>query len=339
MSTSGVRATDAVAARIAAFRQQSRVRAGSLIISIFGDAVLPRGGRLWIGSLIRLLEPLGISERLTRTSVFRLAREGWLRIESHGRRADYLLTPAGQRRFEAASRAIYAGQPRAWDGRWRLMLLVGEIDGKLREQLRRALAWQGFGAIGPHCFVHPGANLDEVLHALATEGLAGHRDHLMPLLASDARYGLGANDAELVRSAWSLGALAQDYAEFDDRYQPLLDALQASRAAPAPAAMPAAIDDEHAFLLRTLLIHDWRRLLLRDPELPDMLLPADWPGQRARRLTQTLYRSLLPASERHLDAHLLRADGTPLRAGAGLEARFQGAAAAAGTPQALDSTA
>jgi phenylacetic acid degradation operon negative regulatory protein len=28
--------------------------------------------------------------------------------------------------------------------------------------------------------------------------------------------------------------------------------------------------------LRIVLIHDYRRLLLRDPKLPDVLLPAEW---------------------------------------------------------------
>ena len=56
--------------RLDDFRQQGRVQAGSLIISVFGDAVLPRGGRIWLGSLIRLLEPLELNERLIRTSVF-----------------------------------------------------------------------------------------------------------------------------------------------------------------------------------------------------------------------------------------------------------------------------
>ena len=36
----------------------------------FCDAILPRGGRVWLGSLIRLLEPLELNERLVRTSVF-----------------------------------------------------------------------------------------------------------------------------------------------------------------------------------------------------------------------------------------------------------------------------
>ncbi len=307
-----------VQARLQAQRQQSRVRAGSLIISVFGDAVAPRGGRLWIGSLIRLLEPLGINERLTRTAISRLAQQGWLRIEPHGRRADYQLTVAGQRRFEEASRAIYAAQPRAWDGRWRLLLLVRELDAKAREPLRRALAWQGFGQIGADCFVHPSADLDEVLQALATEGLADACAPLLPLLASDARHGLGDNDADLVRRAWNLAALAQAYAEFAALYGPILRALNADA-----AASPHGIEPDKAFALRTLLIQDWRRLLLRDPELPDALLPPAWPGRAARQLTQQLYHVLEAPSERHLDAVLQRADGSALpAAGAAARRRF-----------------
>ena len=298
-------ASTLVRARIDAHRQQSRVRAGALIISVFGDAVAPRGGRLWVGSLIRLLLPLGIDERLVRTAVSRLAKQAWLRIEPHGRRADYLLTDAGQRRFEEASRAIYAAQPRAWDGRWRLLLLVRELDAKAREPLRRALAWQGFGQLGADCFVHPGADLDEALQALVTEGLAEAPAQLLPLLASDARHGLGESDAELVRRAWNLDELAQAYAQFEACYGPIGRALHADGAA-------ESITPEDAFLLRTLLIHDWRRLLLRDPELPDVLLPAGWPGRGARQLTQTLYRGLLAPSERHLDGLLQRADGQAL---------------------------
>jgi len=131
--------SEALNARLDAFRQQRRVHAGSLIMSVFGDAILPRGGRIWLGSLIRLLEPLELSERLIRTSVFRLAKEEWLRPEAIGRRADYVLTPSGRRRFEEASRHIYASHAPLWDRRWRLILVVGELDLKLREQLRRAL--------------------------------------------------------------------------------------------------------------------------------------------------------------------------------------------------------
>src|ERR1700760_1992542 len=48
-------------------------RARSLIVTVWGDALAPHGGEVWLAGLIRLLAPFGINERLTRTSVFRLA--------------------------------------------------------------------------------------------------------------------------------------------------------------------------------------------------------------------------------------------------------------------------
>lgn len=288
--------------RLDDFRQQRRVQAGSLIISVFGDAILPRGGRVWLGSLIRLLEPLELNERLVRTSVFRLAKEEWLRTETVGRRADYVLTNSGRRRFEEASRHIYASHAPLWDRRWRLILAVGEFDPKEREHLRRALFWQGFGVLGSDCFVHPSADLTATFDALVAEGLSDHLGRLMPLLAADSRSGLSADDADLVRRAWNLDELAAAYAAFVATYLPILAELRNDR--------QATVGGEDAFLLRTLLIHDYRRLLLRDPELPDVLLPLEWPGQKARLLCKELYRRLEAASERHLDEFLTLADGT-----------------------------
>jgi phenylacetic acid degradation operon negative regulatory protein len=70
----------------------------------------------------------------------------------------------------------------------------------------------------------------------------------------------------------------------------------------------AAIDRERlseadAFTARILLIHHYRRVVLRDPLLPMPLLPRDWPGRAARTLCGEIYRALLPASEQWLDRH------------------------------------
>jgi phenylacetic acid degradation operon negative regulatory protein len=293
--------TSQILHRLDAFRQQTRIRATSLIISVFGDAIAPHGGRIWLGSLIRLLAPLGLSERLVRTSVFRLAKEGWLATETRGRRADYLLTPAGRRRFDEASRHIYASHAPLWDRRWRLILVVGELDAKERDSLRRALFWQGFGVLDASIFIHPSAELGAAFDALVAEGLAPLLGKLLPLLAAESRFELSASDNALVRRAWDFDELGQAYAGFVATYLPILAELRRDR--------HAAIAPEEAFLLRTLLIHDYRRLLLRDPELPDVLLPSDWPGQQARLLTRELYRRLFPPSERHLEVHLRLADG------------------------------
>ena len=74
-------------------------RAKSLIVTVWGDALAPHGGAVWLAGLIRLLAPFGINERLARTSVFRLTRDGWLEAEAHGRRSRYRLTAAGARRW------------------------------------------------------------------------------------------------------------------------------------------------------------------------------------------------------------------------------------------------
>ena len=294
--------TDLVAARIDQFRRLRRIQATSLIITMFGDAVLPRGGRIWLGSLIRLLEPLNLNDRLIRTSVFRLVKESWLSAETVGRRSNYALTPSGRRRFEEASRQIYSSRSPVWDRRWRMILLVNDIDNRQKEQLRRTLFWKGFGVVAGNCFIHPSADLAEALDALRAEGLESVLPGLMPMVAADFRSTLAASDADLVARAWDLTKLASDYAAFVATYQPILEQLRASP--------PQEGADEQAFLLRILLVHDYRRLLLRDPELPEVLLPADWSGHSARLLCKALYQRLEPLSDRHLEQMMRLADET-----------------------------
>lgn len=300
--------------RIAEFRQQARLKAGSLIISVFGDAVAPRGGRIWLGSLITLLAPLGLNERLVRTSVFRLSREEWLVAKPLGRRSDYMLSPSGEKRVAEATRHIYSSTTPFWDRRWRLIMTVGYLTTKDRERLRKSLIWQGFGMLSNHCFIHPSADLMEAFDALVAEGLANLIGKLKPLVAADpASFANAASDKDMVRSAWDLDHLALVYREFVQRYDPILQAYRQD---------PESTSDEDAFLLRVLLIHDYRRLLLRDPTLPDVLLPSGWPGQKARLLCNELYQRLLPASERHLDRHFQLADGRTPSSSEWLPERF-----------------
>ncbi|HET6519065.1 MAG TPA: hypothetical protein VFG47_04520, partial [Geminicoccaceae bacterium] len=67
-----------VAAQVEAFRRRQPVRAGSLIVTVYGDAIAPRGGTVSLASLTRLLQAFGLSAGLVRTAVSRLAADGWL---------------------------------------------------------------------------------------------------------------------------------------------------------------------------------------------------------------------------------------------------------------------
>jgi phenylacetic acid degradation operon negative regulatory protein len=287
-------------------RRGAPPRAIPLLVTVFGDAVLPFGGRVWLGSLIRLLAPLGVSERLARTAVFRLSREHWLRAEALGRRSDYLLTDFGRRQFEAAERHIYASAHGSWDGRWRMLaMLPAKWSAAEREHLRRSLAWQGFGQLDGNVFLHPSAPLEQTLAALDTEDYPRLREKIFALTGD----GPGEPHA-IVRAAWDLAELSRAYGAFVRRYRPL-----------APEAA-ARLAPESAFVTRTLLIHEYRRLLLRDPGLPGELLPADWHGREARALCARLYRALAAPSQAHLRAVLRTADGTRPALSRGFARRF-----------------
>ena len=118
----------------------------------------------------------------------------------------------------------------------------------------------------------------------------------------------------LAARAWPLDATADAYARFIAVFEPLHLALKAD----------LALTDLDALLARTLLIHAWRRIVLRDPLLPPEVLPFDWPGTPARTLCASIYRRLLSSSERWLDENAIGNDGERLRANPGVVgARFR----------------
>jgi phenylacetic acid degradation operon negative regulatory protein len=231
-----------------------------------------------------------------------------------GRRSNYLLTAVGRRRFEEASAHIYAAHAPQWDHRWRLVSVVGELDVRTREAVRRSFAWQGFGELSMGVFVHPSADLGACMESLQSDGLRAVLPKLLPLMANHAGLIHVGTDADMVQRAWDLDHLAQGYVGFLATYQPVLKEVQEmGRKSP---------DGATAFLARSLMIHDYRRLLLRDPELPAELLPPLWPGEQARTLCRTLYQRLLPASEAYLDQLLQLANGVVPAATTELAQRF-----------------
>jgi phenylacetic acid degradation operon negative regulatory protein len=100
---------------VAEFRSRRTLRTGSLITTVFGDSIAPRGGTVWLGSLIAVMRDFGINERLVRTSVFRLVQDGWLQSNQVGRRSYYSLTEEGRERFEQATHKIYGEPATSWD--------------------------------------------------------------------------------------------------------------------------------------------------------------------------------------------------------------------------------
>jgi phenylacetic acid degradation operon negative regulatory protein len=265
------------------FRSQRPIRGGSLLVTVFGDSIAPRGGVVTLGSLIQLAAPFGLTERLVRTSVARLAQDDWLVARRDGRRSEYRLTSRGQQRFAEATQRIYGKGPASWNGQWTLLVLPPN-GGKGRENLRDGLRWLGFGQPGPGVFAHPNSNLEQAREWLRNLDVAP--DALLLKSSSDDI----AVDRAVVAAGWDLGELARRYRRFVDSFAAAQTAL-ASRDAVTP---------ESAFVIRTLLIHEYRKIHLQDPLLPPALLPNDWVGSSAYDLCANLYAKVFAAAEEFL---------------------------------------
>jgi len=251
---------------------QEPSRTWSIVVTIFGDAVVPRGGALWLGSLLGIFAGMGIGGGVVRTAMSRLAADGWLERRRVGRNSFYRLTDTGRASFAAAARHIYGAPPADWDGGFTLVLPSSATEA------RDALEAGGFGSLAPGVWIAPRGT------QVPTEA-AG-----LPRLDSQADLATG---RDLVGRAWDLANTAEAYVRFQHAFAPLGNAL----------AEGAALSDLDALVARTLLIHQYRRVVLRDPLLPAALLPPDWPGTEARRLAADIYQALLPGSERWLDAN------------------------------------
>jgi phenylacetic acid degradation operon negative regulatory protein len=271
-------------------------RTGSIVITVFGDAIVPRGGSVWLGTLLEFFGAIDIDSGVVRTAMSRLAADGWLEREKVGRNSFYRLVKKGRQTFDAATKHIYDSQASGWTGRFEL-LLIGRAED--RDASRDALKNAGFGSPLPGVWVAPsGVPIPEE----ATSAIR------LEVSAEDD------SGRRLLSESWPLDRTADAYLKFMKTFEPLRGWV----------SRRARLSDMEAFTARILLIHYYRRVVLRDPLLPPALLPADWPGRAARELCGEIYRGLLPASERWLDRNGLNENGSLPPAATELARRFGG---------------
>lgn len=291
---------------------QNPPRTKSLVMTLFGDAITPHGGQVWLGSLIELLAPFGVSDRLVRTSVFRLAEEGWLNATREGRRSLYALNASSLSRFERAYQRVYAPSNRPWQGKWTLLLATSDrITAAQRSGLRKELLWEGFGAIAPSVFGHPSADPEVINEILDRIGV---RETVFVCTASNAEIMNGRPLSGLVEECWQLGSVIADYEHY----------IECFAALPKFLNLKNALAPEQAFVIRTLAIHEFRRAQLHDPQLPPELLPLGWPGKTAYDLCHQIYNSTYSNAEIYLLDTLRQEDDSAPEAAGYFYQRFGG---------------
>ena len=249
-------------------------RTGSVIVTIYGDAIALRGGEIALAALLELMAALGVTEGVVRTAVSRLARDGWLEGHRTGRRSFYRLSRRGLRETVDAGPRIYGPLDQAWGGKLRLAFAEAGVERTLLERAGYALLAPGV-LVAPDTALTPSPGLPSLLGA-----------------------GEPAAMQTLAARAWPVARVGAGYETFLRLFSDL-----------AGTAFELAPLD--AMAARVLLTHEYRRIVLRDPRLPAALLPPDWPGTAAFSLCAGLYASLAPASERWLDTTADRSGPLP----------------------------
>jgi phenylacetic acid degradation operon negative regulatory protein len=281
-------------ARIVEQLKREPSRTGSIVITVFGDAIVPRGGSVWLGTLLEFFGAIDIDSGVVRTAMSRLASDGWLERNKVGRNSFYRLDKKGRQTFDTATKHIYDPPLSDWTGRFELLLIGNGGD---RDASRDALKNAGFGSPLPGVWVAPsGVPVPEEAAGAIRLEVSAEDD----------------SGRRLLSESWPLERTADAYLKFMKTFEPLRASINRRE----------VLSNADAFTARILLIHHYRRVVLRDPLLPTPLLPRDWPGRAARRLCGEIYRGLLPASEQWLDAHATNENGPLPKPGGALARRF-----------------
>jgi phenylacetic acid degradation operon negative regulatory protein len=257
--------------------------ANALVLHVMGEAASLAGGQVWLSSLIELLAPFGVNQRLVRTCVFRLIQQGALYSVRHGRRSACGI---------AAPVQVPLAPPPAWQNDWTLVMgVTGQLSISESAALRDQLWGSGYRLIAPGVLARPGGAAADLASALEQLGL----ERKLWVCHTTELHGINQRPlAELVQQAWDLPAASAAYQQVIERYAPLLTRLIG----------PAQLTPRQAFVLRTLSQLAWRRAECHDPQLPAQLLPSNWPRARAAALLGELSALSAEGASRYLDQAL-----------------------------------
>lgn len=256
-------------------RPRTAPTAKGILLTVLGEFVLRRGRPVWTATLLSVLSTLGFAEKNSRQAIARLADQDLIRGERIGRQSRWALTEQATSLLSEGTERIFGflGHAGGWSGEWLVIAFsVPEDYRQARTRLRKELGFAGFGfpAPGVALCAHPDREprAKEILDRLGIGGTC---------LSFRGSSGMLCGDRDLVHRAWNLEELATSYDLFLARFGPEnpADPSQACRAV-------------------TELVHGWRRFPFVDPELPEDLLPAPWPGHQAKRLFDRCHSAWLP---------------------------------------------
>lgn len=260
-----------------------------MIFTLYGDYIRHYNSEIWIGSLIRLLEPFGHNEQSVRAAISRMNKQGWITNRRERNKSFYSLTDRGIKRMDEAAKRIFKLTPSNWDGRWRMfMYTIPEEKRSIRDELRRELVWSGFGMLSNSCWITPNDLEKQVAEIIQKYEIASYVNFFIA-----ENKGPQMNQ-KLVYDCWDIDDINKRYDQFIKHYSEkyVVDKSKIEK---------GIMSDKDCFVERTKLVHEYRKFLFVDPGLPQELLPEKWLGEYAASLFGDYYRALAKPANRFFE--------------------------------------
>lgn len=272
---------------------KAKLRPKSMIMTIFGDVVSLYGGSSSLMTLIAIAKNFGFSEGLIRTSVNRLKQKGWLNVRKNNNRSHYSLTEKAQLLFDEAQKKIYYHIQPYKEEYWTLVY-TGDAKNKLQSnKFEKELVFKGFAYLGRRFLFSPKpqGEVYDVARKLDLES------SILIFKANISKNTDRLFVKQLMEEHWHIQTLVEAYEKFNTFFVPILEIIKMRE---------QEVSDKHMLTLRLILIHEYRKMILKDPNLPQILLPSYWPYDISYQLCSRIYQEIYFSSSRYLTSNFFK---------------------------------
>lgn len=190
------------------------------------------------------------------------------------------LTSRGKSRIERDF-PLLAVQRGKWDRKWRIVIFdIEEINKQTREKFRHKLKELGFGMLQESVFISPYDIAKDFAEFIEAQGL------------SDSAYVLEVSTI-VVGDMKSFANRIWKLEELDKEYNKIIQKIKENDLTTTSDRIKQLNDNGNNVKTKDLInkiLKGYMELVLKDPFLPEELLPVDWGGKKARILIKKLQR-------------------------------------------------
>jgi len=222
-------------------------RVWSLIVTVFGDLAQEHGASLSGATLTKILAPIGVRPEAMRVALHRLRNDGWIETSKRGREALHSLSAFGRQQSAKASTRIYASSVEC-EEEWQIVCLPPNA----RKEPEDAASTQNI-SVAPNVFLANAAPDSLAKDALILKGDLGEVPEWVSGLIVPPAVLHGFKD--LTAALTELGLNDQTVSQFSHHQRATL---------------------------RAIIVHRWRRLILKVPHVPDVLFGTAFEGHICR---------------------------------------------------------